>query len=58
MSSGTGKQLLPCHPARAKELLSKGRAIVHRPTATVITFCTWRSSPPLRRWGLRAGRLR
>lgn len=32
----TGKALMPCHPARARELLRQGRAVIHRVVPFVI----------------------
>lgn len=32
----TGKALMPCHPARARQLLREGRAVVHRTSPFVI----------------------
>ncbi|GAA0834834.1 RRXRR domain-containing protein [Streptosporangium amethystogenes subsp. fukuiense] len=34
-----GHPLDPCHPARARRLLTAGRAVVHRHTAFVIRLC-------------------
>lgn len=31
-----GEALMPCHPARARELLKKGRAVIHRVVPFVI----------------------